>query len=238
MSFSDVVVEPNTPPCLLIIEMAAAWFAGSVAAQQSSNSKHSYPISLAFLIVVWTQTSVVTPARIKLEIPLVLKTRSKFVPTKLPFPGLSMTTSVGNGATSGMISHPGSPFTKIRPQGPSDPMAAPICSERHSLLAGQSARSGLVGDFRKDIGTAKNLVSTRILNVFSISNIPFPRNELSNRTPIRTGALHECAWHGIPFLSCTWGRVELVRLELSSSWYHSPWNLRNLPWRKNQLACQ
>lgn len=35
MSAADVETAPNTPPCFLIIEIAASWFRGSVAAQQS-----------------------------------------------------------------------------------------------------------------------------------------------------------------------------------------------------------
>ena len=47
-------------------------------------------------------------------------------PTIIKHRSLPITTSPGNGASSGMISHPGSPFTRIRPQGPTLPMAAPI----------------------------------------------------------------------------------------------------------------
>jgi hypothetical protein len=68
----------------------------------TSKRRHSYPRSLAVLIVVWTQTSVVTPARMMLRIPLFLSMRSRLVATKLPFPGLSITTSVGRGASSGI----------------------------------------------------------------------------------------------------------------------------------------
>lgn len=32
---ADVETAPNTPPCFFIIEIAAAWLRGSVAAQQS-----------------------------------------------------------------------------------------------------------------------------------------------------------------------------------------------------------
>jgi len=35
ISAADVDTAPNTPPCFLIIEIAASWFRGSVAAQQS-----------------------------------------------------------------------------------------------------------------------------------------------------------------------------------------------------------
>ena len=51
-------------------------------------------------MVVWTQTSVVTPAKIMLRIPLLRKIKSRLVPTKLPLPGLSMTISFGKGANS------------------------------------------------------------------------------------------------------------------------------------------
>lgn len=57
INLSDVVVEPKTPPCFDTMEIAAAWLAGSVAAVQSSNNKHSYPMSFAFRMVVWTHTS-------------------------------------------------------------------------------------------------------------------------------------------------------------------------------------
>lgn len=40
-------------------------------------------------------------------------TMSRSVPTNEPLPGLSMTTSPAAGASSGMISHPGSPLTRI-----------------------------------------------------------------------------------------------------------------------------
>jgi len=53
--------EPKTPPCILIILIAAWWFPKSVAPQQSDSSKHSKPRSFASLIVVCTQTSVVIP---------------------------------------------------------------------------------------------------------------------------------------------------------------------------------
>lgn len=64
MSFEDDETAPNTPPCFWTMLTAAAWLAGSVAAQQSSRSRHSYPMSLATRMVVWTHTSVVTPAKI------------------------------------------------------------------------------------------------------------------------------------------------------------------------------
>lgn len=127
ISFSLVETQPNTPPCFWIMEIAASWFLGSVAAQQSVNKRHSYPMSLAVRIVVWTQTSVVTPAKMIFRMPFVLRIRSKFVATKLPFPGLLMTISSGRGAHSGIISHPGSPTTSIRPHGPLLPISAPIC---------------------------------------------------------------------------------------------------------------
>ena len=60
---------------------------------------------------------------------------------KDPLPGLSITGSHGSGESSGMISHPGSPRTRIRPQGPGSPMPAPIW-QRQRLLSGRSERSG------------------------------------------------------------------------------------------------
>lgn len=36
INLSEVVTLPKTPPCFLIMEIAASWFFGSVAAQQSS----------------------------------------------------------------------------------------------------------------------------------------------------------------------------------------------------------
>ena len=39
--------EPKTPPCILIILIAAWWFPKSVAPQQSDSSKHSKPRSFA-----------------------------------------------------------------------------------------------------------------------------------------------------------------------------------------------
>ena len=59
------------------MEIAARWFAGSVAAVQSVSSRHSKPISLASLMVVWTHTSVVTPARMTLVIFMVRKISSR-----------------------------------------------------------------------------------------------------------------------------------------------------------------
>ena len=41
-----------------------------------------------------------------------------------------------------MSSQPGAPRTSTRPQGPGEPMPAPICSLRHSLFAGRSASDG------------------------------------------------------------------------------------------------
>jgi len=42
-----------------------------------------------------------------------------------PFPGLSITSSVGNGFNSSMIFQPLSPRVNIRPSGPSVPISAP-----------------------------------------------------------------------------------------------------------------
>ena len=47
---------------------------------------------------------------------------SKSVAQKLPFPGLSMIGSPAIGASSGMMSQPGSPRTRTRPHGPLSPI--------------------------------------------------------------------------------------------------------------------
>jgi hypothetical protein len=82
-------------------------------------------------------------------------TSQKNVPTALVFhnqiqgscykrslASLSITTLLSAGANSGMFSHPGSPTTKMRPQGPLKPLPAPICSGRQILFAGRSTKSG------------------------------------------------------------------------------------------------
>src|SRR5918993_5745170 len=133
---------PNTPPCILTILIAASWLHRSVAPQQSSRSRHSNPRSLASRMVVWTHTSVVMPLRTMLRIPRVRRISSRSVAQKDPLPGLSMMTSCGRGASSGMISQPGSPRTRILPHGPASPMPAPIRAERQRLFSGRSERSG------------------------------------------------------------------------------------------------
>ena len=136
---------PNTPPCILIMLIAARWLPWSVAAQQSSSRRHSKPRSLASRIVVCTHTSVVMPVRMRLRMPRVRRISSRSVAQNEPLPGLSITGSPAIGASSSMICQPGSPRTRMRPQGPGSPMPtpfAPICRERQRLLAGRSARSG------------------------------------------------------------------------------------------------
>ncbi len=52
--------------------------------------------------------------------------------------------SPGSGASSGMISQPGSPRTRMRPHGPGSPMPAPMRCERQRLLARQIGQVGAV----------------------------------------------------------------------------------------------
>ena len=66
----------------------------------------------------------------------------EIIPDLAPLPGLSMTGSPARGARSAMISQPGSPRTRMRPQGPGSPIPAPMRRERQRLFAGKSARSG------------------------------------------------------------------------------------------------
>mmetsp|Transcript_18898 Transcript_18898/g.64366 ORF Transcript_18898/g.64366 Transcript_18898/m.64366 type:complete len:341 (+) Transcript_18898:278-1300(+) len=139
---SAVATAPKTPCCMVTILHAASWFPLSVAPVPSVSSRHSYPRSFASRIVVCTHTSVVIPPRMSLLTPQLRRTRSRSVAQNEPFPGLSMTSSPGRGASSGMISQPGSPRTRTRPHGPRDPIPAPACSERHLLFAGRSAREG------------------------------------------------------------------------------------------------
>ncbi len=141
-SSSSSTTEPNTPPCIFTILIAARWLPGSVAPQQSSSSRHSKPRSLASRMVVCTQTSVVMPVSTMLRKPRVRSISSRSVAQNEPLPGLSMIGSPAFGASSGMISQPGSPRTRIRPHGPGSPMPALIRRERQRLLSGRSARSG------------------------------------------------------------------------------------------------
>ena len=67
---------------------------------------------------------------------------SRSVAQNEPLPGLSMIGSPGRGASSGMISQPGSPRTRMRPHGPGSPIPAPMRRDRQRLFAGRSARSG------------------------------------------------------------------------------------------------
>ena len=62
-----------------------------------------------------------------------------------PIDGELIVDKPGSGASSGMISQPGSPRTRMRPHGPASPMPrppSPMRRERQRLLAGRSARSG------------------------------------------------------------------------------------------------
>src|SRR5258707_4603349 len=142
MMAAELPTAPNTPPCISTLLSAARWLPLSVAPVQSSRIRHSKPRSLASRIVVWTQTSVVMPVRMMLSMPRVRSISSRSVAQNEPLPGLSITGSPLAGASSGMISQPGSPRTRIRPHGPGSPMPAPICCERQRLLGGRSERSG------------------------------------------------------------------------------------------------
>ena len=74
--------------------------------------------------------------------PRVRRMSSRSVAQNEPLPGLSMIGSPGAGFRSSMISQPGSPRTRILPQGPASPMPAPMRCERQRLFGGRSARSG------------------------------------------------------------------------------------------------
>jgi hypothetical protein len=66
-----------------------------------------------------------------------------------PLPGLSMMGSPGSGASSGMMSQPGSPLTnKALPEGPAWPMAAPVVvkvQQRSGGQLGNKAAAGVAG---------------------------------------------------------------------------------------------
>ena len=146
----SVATAPNTPPCILTILSAASWLPRSVAPQQSSSSRHSKPRSLASRMVVWTQTSVVMPVSTRLSMPRWRRISSRSVAQNEPLPGLSITGSPGSGASSGMISQPGSPRTRMRPHGPgiadagADPPRAP------ALVGRQVGEVGAVALARVD----------------------------------------------------------------------------------------
>jgi hypothetical protein len=89
----NLAVDPKMPPSVLIISTAAWWRFCSLAAQQSSMSRQSNPRSFPSRIVVWTQTSVVTPQTNILETPFIRSNDSKSVCAKVPLPGLSITCS-------------------------------------------------------------------------------------------------------------------------------------------------
>src|SRR5690606_37193369 len=139
----ESATAPKTPPCIFTICNAASWLPLSVAAQQSSSRRHSKPRSLASRMVVWTQTSVVSPQRIRLSMPRVRSTSSRSVAQNEPLPGLSMMTSPSSGCSLGMISQPGSLRTGLGAQGAGSPIPDPMRCERQSLLAGRSDRSGM-----------------------------------------------------------------------------------------------
>jgi len=73
---------------------------------------------------------------------------SRSVAQNEPLPGLSMIGSPGFGASSGMISQPGSPRTRIRPHGPGvadsgiDPLRAPALIGRQVGEIGTVAFAG------------------------------------------------------------------------------------------------
>ena len=58
-----------------------------------------------------------------------------------PLPGLSITGSPAAGYSSGMMSWPASPRTRMRPIGPASPMQVAL-RPRIFLAGGRSARSG------------------------------------------------------------------------------------------------
>ena len=141
---------PNTPPCILTILTAAAWLPASVAAQQSSSSTHSKPRSLASRMVVCTHTSVVMPVSTMLRMPLVCSSSSRSVAQNEPLPGLSMIGSPGAGASSGMISQPGSPRTRMLPHGPGIADAGADLARAPALVGGQVGEIGAVALARVD----------------------------------------------------------------------------------------
>ncbi len=67
---------------------------------------------------------------------------SRSVAQNEPLPGLSMIGSPGSGASSSMMFQPGSPRTRILPQGPGSPMPAPMRRERQRLFVGQVREVG------------------------------------------------------------------------------------------------
>lgn len=137
-------VAPKMPPSVLTICTAASCKCFSLAAHASSTNKQSNPLSFASLIVVCTQTSVVTPAIIRFFIPFSLSKSSKSVWAKAPRPGLSMMGSLARGHSSGIVMCPGSPRTRRRPKGPRSPIPKPerLLRERVSSRGESVERSG------------------------------------------------------------------------------------------------
>ena len=92
-TLSSLVVAPKIPPSILTESQVLTCRAGSPAAVPSSRSTQSNPRSFASLIVVETQTSVVTPAMTRFLMPLFRKRSSKSVWANALRPGLSITGS-------------------------------------------------------------------------------------------------------------------------------------------------
>lgn len=92
-TLSSLAVAPKIPPSIFTDSQVLTCSEGSPAAVPSSRRTQSNPLSFASLIVVETQTSVVTPAMIKFLIPLFRSRSSKSVCANAPRPGLSITGS-------------------------------------------------------------------------------------------------------------------------------------------------
>ena len=84
--------------------------------------------------------------------PRVRRISSRSVAQNEPLPGLSMTTSPGSGASSGMISQPGSPRTRMRPHGPASPMPGRLADPARApaLVGGQVGEVGAMAFARVD----------------------------------------------------------------------------------------
>ena len=95
-------------------------------------------------MVVWTQTSVVMPVSTMLSMPRWRSISSRSVAQNEPLPGLSMIGSPGSGASSGMISQPGSPRTRMRPHGPGIADAGADLPRAPALVGGQVGEVGPV----------------------------------------------------------------------------------------------
>ncbi len=131
---------PKTPSSTVTMCSAARCASASPEPQASRATRHSKPRSLASRRVQWTQTSVVTPARISARMPWAARMAARSVPQKALFAVLSMMNSPGAGASSGMIWNPGSPRMRKRPSGPGLPIGR---------LAGLDARQLMRGHLRQ-----------------------------------------------------------------------------------------